>query len=216
MGKVEKLSPSPIYLKNGSKRSKMIVKAFRRTDENVTSKNTAIKMDETGETDRETSENDENWQTVMNQRSNTIQKTNTHSSTATMSFFRHTIPQNLKTNGVHSYFSFENNDAWTKPTFPQHASKKSAPGGSSPYTQGRRKRANITLFKLDFEAQQKPMEIQVLNDLVKHNDRLNVNAASYSTHPQSPHVLLVFANDSPTYEILFESSSWPTLIKKYP
>ena len=56
------------------------------------------------------------------------------------------------------------------------------------------------------------MEIQVLNDLVKHNSRSNVNAASYSTHPQSRHVLLVFANDSPTYEILFESSSWPTLI----
>ena len=53
------------------------------------------------------------------------------------------------------------------------------------------------------------MEIQVLNDLVKHNDRLNVNAASYSTHPQSRHMLLVFANDSPTYEMLFESSSLP-------
>lgn len=53
------------------------------------------------------------------------------------------------------------------------------------------------------------MEIQVLNDLVKHNDRLNVNTASYSTHPQSRHILRVFANDSPTYEVLFESSSWP-------
>ena len=53
------------------------------------------------------------------------------------------------------------------------------------------------------------MEIQVLNGLVKHNDRLNVNAASYSTQPQSPHILLVFANDSATYEMLFESSSWP-------
>ena len=56
------------------------------------------------------------------------------------------------------------------------------------------------------------MEIQVLNELVKHNDRLNVNAASYSTHPQSRHMLLVFANDSPTYEMLFESSSWPNSI----
>ena len=54
------------------------------------------------------------------------------------------------------------------------------------------------------------MEIQILNDLVTHNGRLNVNTASYSIHPQSPHVLLVFAHDSPTYEMLFESSSWPT------
>ena len=76
MGKAEKLSPSPTYPKSGSKRSKMIVKAVRRTDKNATgqhaSENTAMKM---GETDRETSESDENWQTVMNQRSNKIQKT---------------------------------------------------------------------------------------------------------------------------------------------
>ena len=45
-----------------------------------------------------------------------------------------------------------------------------------------------------------PMEIQVLNHLVKHKDRLNVNSASYTTHPQSPHVPLLFANDSPIYE----------------
>ena len=56
------------------------------------------------------------------------------------------------------------------------------------------------------------MEIQVLNGLVKHNDRLNVNAASYSTHPQSSHILIVLANDSSTYEMLFESSSWLTPI----
>ena len=76
------------------------------------------------------------------------------------------------------------------------------------YTDGKRKRTNLPLFKLEFHAQQKPIEIQVLNELVKHNDRLNVNVASYSTHPQSQHVLLIFANDSPTYEMLFQSSSW--------
>ena len=44
---------------------------------------------------------------------------------------------------------------------------------------------------------------------MKHNDRLSVNTiASYSTHPQSRHMLLVSANDSTTYEMLFESSSW--------
>jgi hypothetical protein len=68
MGKVEKLSPSPTYSKSGSKISKMIVKAVRKTDENATgqhaSENTATKMDETVATDRETSETDENWQTA--------------------------------------------------------------------------------------------------------------------------------------------------------
>ena len=80
------------------------------------------------------------------------------------------------------------------------------------HLQVNRKKWDLPPFKLEVEAQQKPMEIQVLNYLVKHNDRLNVNTASYSTHPQSRHVLFVFANDSPTYEMLFESSSWPTSI----
>jgi hypothetical protein len=78
MGKVEKLSSAPTYSKSGSKRSQMIVKAVRQTDENVTvqhaSENTAMKMDETLETDREMSESDENWQTVRNQRANKVRK----------------------------------------------------------------------------------------------------------------------------------------------
>ena len=216
MGKAEKLSPSPTYPKSGSKRTKVILEAFRRTDENTirqhARESAAMKMDETIETDRETIETDEQWQTVSKQRSNKIQKTNTHAPTTTKSFFVQMVLQDSKTSEVHTYFSFGANDARTKPTSPQHSLEKSSPGGSSTDTDGRRKRANLPPFKLDFDAQRKPMEIQVLNDLVKHNSGLNVNAASYSTHPQSRHVLLVFANDSPTYEILFESSSWPNLI----
>ena len=193
----------------------MIVKAVRQTSENAAgqhaSENTATKMDENVDADRETSETDDNWQTVLNQRLNKVQKTNTHAPTTTMSFTGQTVPQNPKTDGVHSYFSFGGNDTRLKPISRQDVSQKSSSlqqqppaGGSSAYTEGRRKRANLPPFKVEFEAQQKPMEIQVLNDLVKHNDRLNVNAASYSPHPQSRHVLLVFANDSPTYEMLFD------------
>jgi hypothetical protein len=76
MGKVYKLSPSPTSSKRGSKRSKMIVKAIRQTDENairqLARENAAMKMDETIETDRETSETDEKWQTVSNQRTNKV------------------------------------------------------------------------------------------------------------------------------------------------
>ena len=96
----------------------MIVKALKRTDENATrqpaTENTAMKMDET---DRETSETDENWQTVTNQRSNKLQKTNTYAPTTAMSFFGQTIPQNPKTGGVHSYFSFGGNDTQSKMLF---------------------------------------------------------------------------------------------------
>ena len=216
MGKAEQLSPSPTYPKSGSKRSKVIVEAVRRTDKNairqLARENASMKMDDTIETDRETSETDEKWQMVSNQRSNNIHKTDTHAPTTTMGFFGQTIPQDSKISGVYSYFSFGANDARTKSTSPQYGLDKSSPGGSSAHTDGRRRRANLPPFKLELDGQPKPMEIQVLNELVKHNDRLNVNAASYSTHPQSRHVLLVFANDSPTYEILFESSSWPTLI----
>ena len=69
----------------------MILEAVKRTDENATgqhaSATTAVKMDESVETDREKSESDENWQTVTNQRSNKVQKTHTHAPTTTMSFF---------------------------------------------------------------------------------------------------------------------------------
>ena len=192
----------------------MIVKAVRQTDETATgqhaSENAVMKIDETVGTVRETIEADEEWQTVSNQRSDKIQKTNTHSPTTTMSFFGQKIPQDSKADGVHSYFSFGGNDTRLKPIFRQDASQISTPGELSTYVGERKGRANLPPFKLEFETQQKPMEIQVLNDLVKHNDRLNVNAASYSTHPQSSHILLVFANDSSTYEMLFESSSWPT------
>ena len=66
--------------------------------------------------------------------------------------------------------------------------------------------------KVEFERQQRPAEIQVLNDLVKHDNRLNVSYASYSTHPHSRNVLLVYANDSATYELLLENNSWPTAL----
>ena len=119
MGKAEKLSPSPTYPKSGSKRSKVIFEAVRRTDENATgqhaSENTAMKIDETVETNRETGETDENWSTVTNQRSSKLQ--NNHAPTTTMSFFGQAVPQNLKTDGVHSYFSFGSNDTRLKPIF---------------------------------------------------------------------------------------------------
>ena len=115
-------------------------------------------------------------------------KTNTHAPTTTMSFFGQTIPQDSKADGVHSYFSFGANEARAKPRFHQHASEKSSPDESSAHTGGRRKRANLPPFKLESGAQRKPIEILVLNDLVKHNSGLNVNAASHPTHHQSWHV----------------------------
>jgi hypothetical protein len=178
MGKVEKLSRSPTYQKNGSKRSKTIVQADRQTEENTTtqhaSENTVMKMDETVDTDRGSSETDYSWQKVTNQRSNKIQKTNTNAPTSTMSFFGQTVPQNLKTDGVHSYLSFGGSDTRSKPIFHRNIFHKSSsmkqqqsPGESSSlYPQTRTKKSKLPPFKLEFDAQQKPMEIHVLNDLI--------------------------------------------------
>ena len=168
MGKAEKLSPSPTYPKSESKRTKVILEAVRRTDGNAirqhARESAAMKMDETIETDRETIETDEKWQTLSNQRSNKIQKTNTHAPTTATSFFGQKIPQDPKTSGVHSYFSFGDNETRTKPTSPQHGLEKCSPGGSSAHADGRRRSANLPPFKLEFDAQRKPIEIQVFND----------------------------------------------------
>ena len=118
VGKAEKLSPSPTYPKSESKRTKVILGAVRRTDGNafrqLARENAAMEMDEIIETDRETSETDENWHRVINQRSNKIQKTNTCVSTITISFFAQKIPQDSKTSEFHSSFSFRANDTRSK------------------------------------------------------------------------------------------------------
>jgi hypothetical protein len=63
MSKAEILSSSPTYLEVESKRTKVIFKAVTRTDANairqLARENASMKMDETIETDRETSETDE-------------------------------------------------------------------------------------------------------------------------------------------------------------
>ena len=107
-----------------------------------------------------------------------------------MSCFGQTIRQNLRTDRVHSYFSCRGNDTRLKPTSRQDISQKSNPSEPSTYVEGGEAKQG--------EAQQRPMEIQVLDDPMTHNNRLNVNAASYSIYPQPSHVLLTFANGSPT------------------
>ena len=69
MGKAEKFSPSPTYRKGGSKRPKTILEAVRPADGNATRQHAresdAMRMNETIETERETSETDEKWQNVQ-------------------------------------------------------------------------------------------------------------------------------------------------------
>ena len=95
-----------------------------------------MKMDET---ERDTSKIDDNWQTVTNQR---LSK----------------VPQDSKTSGVHAYFSFTANDTRSKPISRQHAPQKSTPSESLAYVERRKKRADLPPFRLEFEAQQTPME----------------------------------------------------------
>lgn len=202
MVKKGKVSTSLTLAKNASKRSKLAEQTPRQTDEHFpthsVSDRTDMNIDETEISDTN-KEVDENWLTVTSRKSAMIQKNSTLPTTATPTFFGQPIPTNAKSEGVHSYFSLGTNANRPKPITREPLT----------YSEGNKRRANLPPFKLEFDAQKKPVEIHVLNELVKHNDRLNVNAASYSTHPLSTHVLLLFANDSPTYETLLDSNSWP-------
>ena len=129
----------------------MILEAVRRTYENGirqhAGENVSTKMDEAIEIDRETIETDDNWQTVTNQRSNKVQKTNSHAPVTTMSFFGQKVPQDSKTDGFHSHFSFGGNDTRSNPIFCQEKSslmqQPELAGASSTYVRGRRKKKKI-------------------------------------------------------------------------
>ena len=86
-----------------------------------------------------------------------------------MSFFGQTIPEDPKTDGVHSYFSFGGTDTRSIPISNQTTAQKSISDESSTYVGGRAGRANLPQFILELENRQKSMEIQVLHGLVKHN-----------------------------------------------
>ena len=135
----------------------------------------------------------------------------------TMSLFGQQIPQSSPKGGVHSYFSFGSAVARAQPQNQIFTSARLSPthqkqfSGASQFSNERkRQKSTLPPVKVEFEGQQKPVEIHVLNDLVKHDTRLNVSSACYSTNPHSRHVLLVYANDAATYEILLQQNSCPT------
>ena len=189
----------------------------------------------------EMTQRNEDWKTVSGHRLNKMQKINPISDSSTTSTlfeqtttpnntiseattnstsFKQTTKQNNPIEGVHSYFSFTGVETRAKPTLnrksPREPSnrlqKQHEAELSSESIPNRKIKVNLPPFKLEFEYQQKPLEIHVLNNLVKYNGQLNVSAAIYSTHPQFQHALLLFANDSLTYETLLDPTSWPQLI----
>ncbi|CAF4712236.1 unnamed protein product [Rotaria sp. Silwood1] len=120
-------------------------------------------------------------------------------------------PSDMITEGVHSYFSFEKAETKPRPLSPKKNSQGlrrtqaqySANALLNNNIHERNNQLNLPPFKIVFENQQKPPEIQVLNDLIKQNHKLNISRAFYSKYIQSNNVLLLFANDSSTYEMLF-------------
>ena len=222
MGKAGRFSPSSNSSKEGSKRTKLQSDNMRPTETRATRQqdieDEEMQSDEPSASIRETSDASENWQTVTRKRSNPFQKTDTHAATTTAALCG-PVAQSSPTGGVHSYFSFGSADVRAKPkkTMLSSAtplqSQQQQSSSASPLTNERkRQKSMLPPLKVEFEGQQKPAEIQVLDDLVKNDNRLNVSSASYSTHPHSRHVLLVYANDSATYELLMESKSWPSTL----
>ena len=213
MGKAGTLSLSSNSSKEGSKRTKLRIETGATGQREA--EDEGMQVDELIASNRVTSDASENWKTVSRKRSNPFQKSNAQAATTNEALFA-PVAQSSLTSGVHSYFSFGSADLRAKPKRPIFNSAKTAPtqqqqsSSALPFTNERkRQKSTLPPVKVAFERQQKPAEIHVLNDLVKHDNRLHVSSASYSTLPHSRHVLLVYANDSATYEMLLESNSWP-------
>ena len=221
MGKAEKLTSSSTYPTNRSKKAKTIDKVTSRIDKTDSPQpahaNTVIELTEMIENTEEVTETEESWETVVHHRSKKLPNVPPLTTTTTSSCQPMHLP-NSNAPGVHSYFSFGHNNtrqsnaahkvSQKSTSFNQQQSREH----SSPFNHKRKDKVHLPPFQLEFEVRQKPPEILVLNDLVKNNDRLNVTTALYSTRPLSSHVLLIFANDPSTYELLLERSSWPTSI----
>ncbi len=221
MGKAGKTPSRPSSSSGLFKRSKNSISDENRANENENTNDDEIMTAETTtnqtmEVETTANGQDDDWRTANGQRLNKTRKMNTSAATINNTMSANTTQQGKSVGAVHSYFSFGENKTKPKPkpncNPPMEARREQQqPEISSWGGNGSERRTNAKLppFKLEFEDQQKPLEIQVLNDMVKKNYRLNVSSASYSTHPHSRHVLLLFANDTSTYEMLFEKSSWP-------
>ena len=222
MGKAGRFSPSSNSSKEGSKRTKLQNENMRQTETRATRQqdieDEEMQSDDPIASIRETNDASVNWQTVTRKRSNPFQKTNIHAATTTTALCG-PVARSSPTGGVHSYFSFGSADVRAKPkktmlsSATPFQSQQQQSSSASPLTnQRKRQKSMLPPLKVEFEGQQRPAEIQVVNDLVKHGNRLNVSSASYSTHPHSRHVLLVYANDSATCELLMESKPWPSTL----
>jgi hypothetical protein len=225
MGKVEKTkSPSIFSTHPHSPTSKALIQIEKIINESDNSQKNLTSLDtnvnETIPVDPEDKESHEDWEMVGAKKLNKIRKTKTKVSALNNTQLPQMTHQNIQSEGVHSYFSFGRAEPKIKARSNQHKSQEiprikthhSTLAAIHNNISERHKNSHLPPFKIEFEDQQKPPEIQVLNNLVKYNTRLNVSAATYSKHIESKHVLLLFVNDSTTYELLFKNTSWPDLI----
>ena len=221
MGKVEKHSPSrvsPKFLPKKSAVSSEVAKQItdcpvKRTIDDCTQKN----LEDTVEDTSEMNDIDNDWKTVQNIRSDKLQRTNQNVQSPSLAFVDVPVRPNSSAGHVHSYFSSDENFVRSKPNsnrsaFARMPSQHQSTTVANPNKSAATRRRSVPLppFKLEFENHQKPTEILVLNELVKHNDHLNVDTARYLSHHQSRHLLAIFANDSATYEFLLQPTSWPS------
>ncbi|CAF0925140.1 unnamed protein product [Rotaria sp. Silwood1] len=225
MGKVEKKSVSLFSTHGLSTKSKALIQTGKQINE-INNENKKVEHSDINTNTNilikksDESENDEDWETVGYKKASKIQKRKATTTSTTDTQQQQITYSDVTTEGVHSYFSFGKAETKLKPL----STKKNFQGLRRTQAQyqtnsslnnninARNNQLHLPPFKIEFENQQKPPEIQVLNDLVKQNHKLNISTAFYSKYIQSHNVLLLFANDSSTYEMLFENSSWPNLI----
>lgn len=227
MGKDEKKSLSFFSTDKLPKKPKASIQTEKQLKNSQTPEkkleSSHVKANNTMRIESEEQEIEENWEIVGAKRLNKIQKTETKLSSSNNTHSELIDPR-IQSEGVHSYFSFGRAEPKVKSGFnknrllelPRTEIQHSTQVEMNDNIIERNKNLHLPPFKLEFKDQQKPPEIQVLNDLVKYNNRLNISAASYSKNIQSTHVLLLFVNDSSTYELLFNKNAWPHLICNLP
>ena len=162
-------------------------------------------------------EDDENWEIAGARKLNQIRTTKTKLLSSDNNHLQPLAHHNIQSKEAYSYFSFGRAALDIKPrsnqnTFPRIETQPSTRAVTNSKVNERNKHSYLLPFKIDFESHQKPSKIQVLNALVTYNNRLNVSTAFYSKQTHSQHVLFLFINDLSTYELLFKTGTWSTLI----
>jgi hypothetical protein len=224
MRKVEKKPASFFSTPTLTTKPKILIQSTTKNHEHLNDKqnldNSAVNAIGSILVDSVDNDDDEEWEIAGTNKFKKVQRKKTKLTSPQHIKFSQNTNRDKPSDGVHNYFSFGRAEPNSKPKFKHHnmqersntTTNQSPPPLSNDVVHQQIQRSKLPPFKITFENNQQPPEIQVLNELVKYNNRLNVSTAFYSKHINMKHLLLLYANDSSTYEMLCQNNSWPNIL----